>query len=161
MAVAPCMGTFRLEIAVARRYLSLLLSVGKSIPTLFFVLIIYNVVVFASHKDASTVMGAVQLHLPLLAAPLAVTTGDIIVLIGVILMFVEVVKSTVASDVSIIEHGLSTLSLTVFLVELLLVARAATSTFLILTAMQLADVVAGFAIGMIAARRDVGIHYYQ
>jgi hypothetical protein len=52
---------------------------------------------------------------------------------------------------------LSLLVFVVFLVEFLLFASAATDVFFILMAIALIDVVAGFAVALNAASRDVSI----
>ena len=59
-----------------------------------------------------------------------------------------------------LEHILSTLVFVVCIVEFLLVDKAATSTFFLMTVISFVDVVAGFSITIRAARRDfsVGSH---
>ncbi|TIT27360.1 MAG: hypothetical protein E5W78_18620, partial [Mesorhizobium sp.] len=51
----------------------------------------------------------------------SLTLGDLIVLIGLILFFVEIVKSTRTTSASIMDHLLSTFVFVAFLVEFLLV----------------------------------------
>jgi hypothetical protein len=83
--------------------------------------------------------------------------GDLIVLLALVMLFLEVLKSTRTSTGSIVDHMVSTLVFVGALVTLLLVPFAGTSTFLILTAITLFDVVAGFSVTIRSARRDIGI----
>lgn len=85
------------------------------------------------------------------------TAGGLFVLVSLVLLFAEIIKSTRTGTGSIIDHLVSTLVFVVALVEFLLVGFAATETFFILTAMALIDVLAGFSITIRAARRDVAI----
>jgi hypothetical protein len=83
------------------------------------------------------------------------TAGDLLLVIGLVCLFFEVIKSTNTGRSSVIEHMLSTALFVVFLVEFLLVGAAASSTFFILMAMALVDVIAGFTISITGAGRDV------
>jgi len=70
---------------------------------------------------------------------------------------VEILKSTRIGNRSIVDHMLSLVLLLAMLAEFIMVQRAATSTFFLLLAMSLVDVVAGFSITIRAAQRDIGI----
>lgn len=83
--------------------------------------------------------------------------GDLIVLLALVMLFLEVLKSTRTSTGSIVDHMVSTLVFVGALVTLLLVPFAGTSTFLILVAITLFDVVAGFSVTIRSARRDIGL----
>jgi predicted exporter len=85
-----------------------------------------------------------------------VSTGDILILFGILLLFVEVVKSTRTDALSLINHGLAALVFVFFLVQFLTMHGFTTSVFCILMAMQLVDVVAGYTVTAVAARRDIG-----
>ncbi len=85
----------------------------------------------------------------------ALTWGDLFLVGGLICLFFEVIKSTNTGRSSVIEHMASTALFVVFLIEFLLFAPAASSTFFILMAMALVDVVAGFTISITGAGRDV------
>jgi len=87
----------------------------------------------------------------------SMTLGDLIVLIGLLLFFVEIVKSTRATNASIMDHLLSTFVFVAFLVEFLLVKGAAHSVFFILMVIALVDVLAGFSVSMRAATRDINM----
>jgi hypothetical protein len=83
--------------------------------------------------------------------------GDLLVLLALVMLFLEVLKATRTNTGSIVDHMVSTLVFVGALVTLLLVPFAGTSTFLILTAITLFDVVAGFSVTIRSARRDIGI----
>lgn len=83
--------------------------------------------------------------------------GDAFIGVSLILLFVEIVKSTSTGAASIINHGLSFLVLAVCIVQFVTMQGFATSTFFLLLLMQTLDVVAGFTITIVAAKRDLGI----
>ena len=85
------------------------------------------------------------------------TYGDLIVILGIFVLFVELFKSTRTSTTSIIDHILSTFVLVAFLVFWLIYPWAGNSYFMILTLMTFLDVLAGFTITISAAKRDIGI----
>jgi hypothetical protein len=88
---------------------------------------------------------------------LGIGMGDLIVLLALVRLFLEVLKSTRTSTGSIVDHMVSTLVFVGALVMLLLVPFAGTATFLILTGITLFDVVAGFSVTIRSARRDIGL----
>ena len=85
------------------------------------------------------------------------TSGTAVLAIALATLFVEVFKATFTGQASLIDHMLSLLLFIVLLLEFLLWPAAGNTTFALLTLMALVDVVAGFAVGMAVARRDVGI----
>jgi hypothetical protein len=84
------------------------------------------------------------------------TWGDLLLLIGIVVLFIEIVKATYTGTASMIDHGLSMLVFVAFLVEFLLVSQAATSVFFLLMMAAMIDVIAGFTIGIRVAKRDIG-----
>lgn len=85
------------------------------------------------------------------------TKGDAIVLLAVIFLFLEILKSTSTGTATIVNHGISLLIFILCLVQFLLMPNFATSTFFILTAMTLLDVLAGVIVTIVSARRDFGV----
>ncbi|MCK5727267.1 MAG: hypothetical protein KAH22_10625 [Thiotrichaceae bacterium] len=85
------------------------------------------------------------------------TWGDLFLMLGIIVLFVELFKSTRTSTVSIIDHILSTFVLLAYLIIWLTSEWAGNSVFLILTMMTFLDVLAGFTITISAAKRDIGL----
>ena len=85
----------------------------------------------------------------------SMTLGNLVIVIGLLLFFVEIVKSTRTSNASVVDHLLSTFVFVAFLVEFLLVRGAAHSVFFTLMVIALIDVLAGFSVSLRAAGRDV------
>jgi hypothetical protein len=85
----------------------------------------------------------------------AMTLGDALIVLAIILLFVEIMKSTRTSNASVVDHLLSTFVFVAFLVEFLLVQGAAHSVFFILMVIALIDVIAGFSVSIRSAGRDV------
>ena len=81
--------------------------------------------------------------------------SDLMLVVGLVCLFFEVIKSTNTGRNSVSEHVASTALFVVFLIEFRLFAPAASSTFFILMMMALVDVVAGFTISITGAGRDV------
>lgn len=130
-----------------------------AIPLMIFPLIAYNVLVFSPYGD----LGPAVLENPVLSVSMmsgAVWTmqvSDIVIVGALLLLFVEVLKATRTGPWSVIDHLLSTLVFIAFLVEFLLVGRAATDLFFILTVIAFVDLIAGFSVSIRSAGRDVSI----
>jgi hypothetical protein len=88
------------------------------------------------------------------AAEWSPTWSGLFIMIGVIALYFEIVKSTKTGTGTIVEHALSMLVFIACLMLFLFAQKAGTSTFLIITMMSLLDVVAGFNITIASARRD-------
>ena len=85
------------------------------------------------------------------------TWSDVLLILGIVAMFIELIKSTNAGVTTIIEHSLSFLVLFGFFAEFLVMRAAGTPAFFILMLMSLLDVLAGFIITVSSARRDVTV----
>ena len=83
--------------------------------------------------------------------------GDLIILIALALLFVEILKATRPGSRALLDHMLSMVLFVVALVEFLLVQGAATQIFFILMTIIFIDVVAGFAVSIRTASRDLSI----
>ena len=84
-----------------------------------------------------------------------VSLADVLLASALLVLFVELLKSTTSRHAAIINHGLSMLLFIVCLVEFLLAPAFATSTFFLVLLMVLLDVLAGFIVTIVSARRDV------
>ena len=84
-----------------------------------------------------------------------VSLGDLLLAASLVVLFIELLKSTTSRSAAIINHSLSMVLFIGCLVEFLLLPAFATSTFFLLTLMVLLDVLAGFIVTIVAARRDV------
>ena len=85
------------------------------------------------------------------------TVGDLLVVVALLLLFVEMMKSTRTSNASVVDHLLSTFVFVAFLVEFLLVRGAAHSVFFTLMVIALIDVLGGFSVSLRSAGRDVNL----
>lgn len=85
------------------------------------------------------------------------TGGDVLILISLIFLFVEILKSTSTGTATIMNHAVSMVLFIVCLVEFLLIPEFATSVFFILTMMALLDVLAGVVVTIVSARRDFAV----
>jgi hypothetical protein len=127
-------------------------------PLLLLAVIFYNLLAFGGGM-------AGQQAATLLAQPFPVTmpsgdvwsfTGaDLFVTAAFCLLFVETVKATRTGRGEILNHAFSTLTFVAALVEFLLLKGFATSAFFLLVTMCLFDVVAGYTISIVSARRDL------
>ena len=88
-------------------------------------------------------------------AALSVSLGDLLLAGSLVVLFVELLKSTTSQKAAIINHSLSMLLFIACLVEFLLLPAFATSTFFLLILMVLLDFLAGFIVTVISARRDI------
>lgn len=80
--------------------------------------------------------------------------GELIILAGISLLFLEIIKASRSRRAGV-DHALSMVLFVVALLEFLLVPACCTSGFLIITALALIDVIAGFAVSLSTARRDI------
>ena len=125
-----------------------------SIPLLILAVGLYNVMVLTTGLS----IGAPTLSLALPSGTtLALSFGDLLVTLGLVLLFVEIFKATRTGTASIIDHLLSVGLFVFCLIELILFPAFGTTTFLFLTLMTLIDVVAGFTVTITSARRDIGL----
>lgn len=98
---------------------------------------------------------AVQFELPLLSGvPLPFQGGDLLLVLGLILLCVEVYRATSSSTGAILNHVLSLVVFVIALIELLVMPRMANMTFFLIVLMTLSDVVAGFTVTISSSRRD-------
>ena len=86
-----------------------------------------------------------------------ITASDGFVVATLLLLFIETVKATRTEHREILNHGLSLLTFIGALVEFVVLKGFGTSTFFFITAMCLFDVVAGYTISIITARRDMSV----
>ena len=130
-----------------------------ALPIPVFVLLAYNAVVLLGGAPATT-LPAVVLGASLVSgAAFTLTTGELLLLMGVVALFIEIVKATRSSMASAVDHALSALVFAAYLVEFLLVKAAGTGVFLVLTIMSFLDLIAGFTVTLGTARRDLTINH--
>ncbi len=126
-----------------------------SIPALAIVILAFNLLDYSG-----SMMDTESLYLDQVlpsTAEFYLKVGDLFVLAGLIALFFEIIKAARPGAGAIVDHMLSTATFIVALVEFLLVPFCGTSTFFFLMVMALIDVVAGFSVSILAARRDYSI----
>lgn len=129
----------------------------SSIPLMAIALIVYNGVAFGLGSAGFSWTDQVFTLNMMSGAAWTMTMGDMMLALGLFLLFFEILKSTRIGNLSIIDHLLSTIVLIVFLIEFLLVPSASTSIFFLLMIMSLVDVMAGFSVSIRSATRDVSL----
>lgn len=129
-----------------------MLAIVRAVPLLGFVLVLANLLaLLAEGFDTELVAFAMTS-----GAQMRLDAGDLVVLLGLVLLYFEVFKATRTSNASILDH-VASLGVFVFaLIEFLLLPRFAHGAFLALLLMSLIDVIAGFTVTLSGARRDFG-----
>ena len=132
-------------------------------PLLVLPVFLYNLIAMSA-GDAETVppilarLEAVLIQMPMLSGvPWRFTLGDLLLFIGLIMLFAEIVKATSTKSDSIMNHAASMFILIFALIEFLLFKNFATSTFFLLMLMCFLDVLAGVMVTIVSARRDFGV----
>lgn len=129
------------------------------VPLLVVPFVLYNIAVFLFFGGNPVNWGAGLFSIPMPSGmPWAITAGDLLLVVGIVALFFEVLKSTQTARNSILEHMFSMLLFVAFLIEFLLVGAASSSVFFLLMVMSLIDVVAGFTVSITSASRDVSMN---
>ncbi|QQS53464.1 MAG: hypothetical protein IPM89_11320 [Candidatus Competibacteraceae bacterium] len=101
-------------------------------------------------------LNGVVFVLPLLSeSMLPFQGGDLLLVVGLLLLCVEVYRATSSSTAAILNHVLSLVVFIIALIELLVMPRMANMTFFLIVLMTLSDVIAGFTVTISTARRDI------
>lgn len=122
-------------------------------PLLVIPFAIYNIIAFAFPRPGWSDEIA-KVHM-MSGGEWIFTPGDLLIAIAVIVLFVEMLKSTRLSTRTMVDHILSMVLFVVLLIEFLMIKQAATGTFFLLLIVSFVDVVAGFSITVVAARRNI------
>lgn len=129
------------------------MNILRRIPMFGFLLIVIDLFILLGKGE---VMNNLLFKFKLMSGAIwFMTVGDLFVIVGLVFLFIEVIKSTRTSQAAVIDHILSTLVFIIFLIEFIVIKGAGTSTFFILALMSLFDVIAGFSVTITTARRDV------
>jgi hypothetical protein len=137
----------------------------RALPLIIIPFIFYNVIaLLGGGAPIDEVFRTVLFRLPMVGNPIvngqggwAFSWGDLVILVTMIMLFIELLKSTTTSTSSMIDHGLSMLVFILALVQFIIMPRAQTSVFFFIMVAALVDVVAGFMIGIRVAKRDLQI----
>jgi hypothetical protein len=124
-------------------------------PLLLLPFAIYNMIAFLTPGVAWT-SAVTTVHM-MSGEDWVLTWEDLLLAFAIFLLWIEIIKSTRMGARGVMDHILAMGLFIAMLVEFLLVPRAATSTFFLLTALALVDVLAGFIIGMRSGRRQIEV----
>jgi len=133
-----------------------------ALPLLVIPVVIYAIVILTGVVGTGGVAAAEQaLRDPIFTIPMVsgsgwnIGSGDLILFLSLILLFFELLKSTSSQKVAIVNHALSMILFVACLVAFLLLKGFATSTFFLILTMIMLDVLAGFIVTIISARKDL------
>jgi hypothetical protein len=125
-------------------------------PLLLLPFAFFNIVIFLLNMPFTDTIFTIPLVSepavpPVFDRKMSVTTADLIVAMGMLLLYVEVVKAARPGGKGIVDHLLSLIVFIAMAAELALVPRAiapngAASTLLLLTVLGFVDVIAGLSI---------------
>jgi hypothetical protein len=124
-------------------------------PLLLIPFAIYNIIAFmmpgVGWTDPMT-----SVHM-MSDADWTMSAGDMLIVLSILLLFGELMKSTRIGIRSVVDHGLSLILFLAMLVEFILVKQAGTSTFFLLLVISFVDVLGGFAVTLRSAQRDLSV----
>ncbi len=129
-----------------------MMPVLRAVPLLGFVLVLANLLALLGEGFDTELIKFGMTS----GTDMRLDAGDLVMLIGLVLLYFEVFKATHTSNASILDHIASLAVFVVALVEFLLLPRFAHGAFLALLLMSLIDVIAGFTVTLSSARRDYG-----
>jgi membrane-anchored protein YejM (alkaline phosphatase superfamily) len=124
-------------------------------PLLLIPFAIYNIIAFLM-PGVSWTGTLTSVHM-MSGADWTMSAGDMLIVLAVLLLFGELMKSTRIGLRSVVDHGLSLVLFLAMLVEFILVAQAGTSTFFLLLVISFVDVLGGFAVTLRSAQRDLTV----
>jgi len=129
----------------------------RHVPLLLVPFVVYNAFAFLIFEDFSgDFRDATMFELTLPSGAIfSLSVSAAIILLALLLSAFEVMKATRIGATTIMDHVLATALFIAFLIEFLIVPEAATSTFLVLLAIALIDLICGFAVSIRSATRDV------
>jgi hypothetical protein len=132
-----------------------------ALPLLGFPVLLYNLVALTFANGFSSVDAQDRLSAQVFAfhmtssAVWTISLGDLLLAGALVILFIELLKSTSSRRTAIVNHALTMVLFIVCLVEFLLFPAFATSGFFLLMLMVLLDVLAGFIVTIASARREV------
>ncbi|MFK5893522.1 MAG: hypothetical protein QM504_09910 [Pseudomonadota bacterium] len=136
------------------------MSIFKYIPLFLYLLVAYLITFYIQGNEAITTLSSSIYQLTLFSGAIfSMTWNGVFLTLGVLFLFIEIIKSTRTSNASIIDHMLSSLVFIGFLVVFIIKPGAATEGFFVVMLMSLIDVIAGFSITITSARKDFGFNH--
>jgi hypothetical protein len=124
-------------------------------PLLLIPFAIYNIIAFL--MPGVTFSDALFTVTMLSHAQMTISTGDVLTIFAILILYVEILKATRIGSRSIVDHLLSLILFIGMAAEFMTVRQAATSAFLLLVTLSFVDVIGGFSISIRSAQRDVAL----
>jgi len=124
-------------------------------PLLLVPFAIYNIIAFLMPGLAWTAP-LTTLHM-MSGGDWSMSAGDMLVVLAVLMLFGEMMKSTRIGMRTVVDHALSLVLFLAFMVEFLMVKQAASSTFFLLLVISFVDVLGGFAVSLRSAQRGLTV----
>ena len=120
-------------------------------PLLLIPFALYNMIIFLLNLPFTDTL----FNIPLLEGRrMPVTTGDVVVAIALLMLYVEVIKAARGSK-GVMDHVLAFMLFVGMAAELALVPKATTPTLLLLIAISFIDVIAGLSIPGRARQQEI------
>lgn len=126
----------------------------RAIPLIAIAFILYALFVITGRDLAAPMLPAITLPS---TATWTFTWGHFIILVTLVLLFIELLKSAFSSASALIDHALSLVLMIVCLVVFIVVKQAGTSEFFFILFATIIDVIAGYTIGTSVARRSLNV----
>jgi len=130
-------------------------------PLLLIPFAFFNIAVFLLDMPLGDEEKSAVFTIPLASEPtlplvfdhsMSVTLGDFIVAIGILLLYVEMIKAVRPGGKSMMDHLLSFILFLAMAAELLFVPRAASPTLLLLTVLGFVDFITGISVRLAQPR---------
>ena len=132
----------------------------RAFPLILIAVIAYNFLVFGGATTGHDMAGLLAQNFPLTVMSgdiWKISLGDGLLALTLLLLFTETVKAARTSQREMLNHALSLVTFIIALVEFITLKGFGTSVFFLMTAMCLFDVVAGYSIAVVAAKRDLAM----
>ena len=114
----------------------------SQIPMLAFVVLAYNLLAFTINTGIVQPLKSITLFS---GAAWGISIGDLLLIAGLVMLYIEILKSTHTARTAAVDHSLSVVVLVVCILEFVIVARCGNSTFLMITLFAAFDVKIGRA----------------
>jgi hypothetical protein len=128
-------------------------------PLLLVPFAIYNIVAFLM-PGVSWTGTLATVHMKS-GADWAMSGGDVLVSLAILLLFVEMVKVVRVGRRGVVDHGLAFLLFAGMAAEFVLVKQAASAAFFLILVMSFFDVVGGFALPSRSRRREPAAEHVE
>jgi hypothetical protein len=112
-------------------------------PLLLIPFALYNMIAFLLNMPFTDTVFAIPL---MREERLPVTTGDLLVMLGMLLLYIEVLKAARFASKAAMDHMLAFILLAAMAAELVMVPQVATPTLLMLTVLAFVDLITGLSL---------------